>query len=156
MATHKTKKHMTEQEKEEWDKLYRFVKEKVLMYDKNQSLSRMMVLRLKGLSTNKFVENKNIQNTANYSYKTILNTFKFCIMDIQRGFASSHFSDEMHRFNYALKIVESNINNVYLRMQNVKKADEKLMGMDLPTNTHTGADYQRKTKDVPDKFEDLW
>lgn len=47
------RKRMTKQEKQDWDALYDFVKEKVLIYDKNQSLSRTMVLRLKGLLSNK-------------------------------------------------------------------------------------------------------
>lgn len=150
------RKRMTKQEKKDWDELYDFVKQKVLMYDENQSLSRTMVLRLKGLLSNKFIENGNIEDSANYSYRTILNTFKFCIVDIQRGLRSNSFSDEMHKFNYVLKIVESNINTVYVRMQQAEKSKDKTEKMDTTVATHTGASYQRKTKDVSHKFDDLW
>lgn len=150
------RKRMTKQEKQDWDALYDFVKEKVLMYDENQSLSRTMVLRLKGLLSNKFIENNNIEDSANYSYRTVLNTFKFCIVDIQRGLRSNSFSDEMHKFNYVLKIVESNINTVYVRMQQAKKSKDKTEKMDTTVATHTGASYQRKTKDISSKFDDLW
>ena len=49
-----TKKHMTQQDNIEWDALYQYVRHNVLGYDDNQSLSRSMVLRLKGLLNNKF------------------------------------------------------------------------------------------------------
>ncbi len=151
------RKRMTKQEKEDWDALYNFVKQKVLMYDENQSLSRTMVLRLKGLLSNKYIENRNIEDSANYSYRTILNTFKFCNMDIQKGFANNNFTDEMHRFNYALKIIENNINTVYLRMQRAEKAEEEIVKIDTSAATHTGAAYQRKSKDVSGSlFDDLW
>mgnify|MGYP001048863559 CR=1 FL=1 len=152
----KKRKCMTKQEKEDWDALYNFVKEKILMYDENQSLSRTMVLRLKGLLSNKFIENSNIEDSANYSYRTILTTFKFCIVDIQKGLRNHSFSDEMHKFNYILKIIENNINTVYLRMQQAEKAKNKTEKMDTSIVTHTGAEYQRKTKDVSNKFDNLW
>lgn len=152
----RTIKKMTQQEKKEWDELYEFVRSKVLMYDENQSLSREMVLRLKGLLNNKFIENKNIEDSANYSYRTIINTFKFCLPDIQRGLSSNSFKDEKHKFNYILKIVESNINTVYTRMKNAEKSVKKIESMDMKTATHTGAAYQTKTEKTSKKLNDLW
>ena len=150
------KKKMTEQEKLDWDELYCYVK-KLLNYDENQALSNAMVLRLKGLLTNKFMENNNIESTANYSYKTILNTFKFCSPDIYKALRTNSFRDEMHRFNYVLKIIEKNINTVYMRMKNAEKAKEEAKSMVIDTANHTGAEYQRKTKEVSNKLlNDLW
>lgn len=149
-------KRMTKQEKVEWEKLYEYVRHNVLGYDSNQSLSRSMVLRLKGLCTNKFMENKNQANTANYSYTVILNTFKFCNADIQKGLRTHSFSDENHKFNYILKIVESNINNVYVRMQNSAKAKEKTQSTDIPSVDYSGASYKTKTKETPTKLKNLW
>ena len=57
---------MTEEEKNAWDILYHYVKD-LLGYDENQALSTAMVLRLKGLMTNKFIENNNIKNYVNDS-----------------------------------------------------------------------------------------
>lgn len=125
-------------------------------YDENQSLSSKMALRLKGLKVNKFIENKAIADTANYSYKLILTTFKFCSVEIDRAFRSKNFKDEMHKFNYALTIVESNLNTVYTRMKNAVKAEEKTQTMDVKTATHTGASYQRKTKETSSNLEELW
>ena len=98
------RKKMTEKEKQDWENLYFHVKN-VMGYDENQSLSSTMVLRLKGLLTNKFIENNNIESTANYSYETILNAFKYSSLDIQRALRTNNFKDEMHKFNYLLKIV---------------------------------------------------
>ena len=145
------KKKMTEKEKKDWENLYFYVK-KMLGYDENQALSSTMVLRLKGLLTNKFIENGNIQDGANYSYEVILNTFKFCSPTINKALKTNSWSNEMHRFNYILKIVESNINNVYLRMKNVQKTKEEAENTTIDTANHVGADYQRKTKEVNNKL----
>lgn len=149
------KKKMTEEEKKSWENLYYYVKSNIMGYDENQALSSTMVLRLKGLSTNKFIENGNIASTANYSYDTILNTFKYCFVDIQRAFRTNTFKDEMHRFNFALKIVERNINTVYMKMKNLQKAKEEAKNTTVETPIYTGANFKPREKKA-DKFTDLW
>ena len=146
---------MTEEEKIAWENLYNYVKFNVMGYDKNQALSNTMVLRLKGLLTNKFIENKNIESTANYSYDTILSTFKFCSLDIQRALRTNNFKDETHRFNYVLKIIEKNINDVYIRMRNVEKAKEEARNIAIEVPIHTGAEFKAREK-KKDRFSDLW
>ena len=145
---------MSEKEKQDWESLYFYVKN-LLGYDENQSLSSTMVLRLKGLLTNKFMANNNIQDGANYSYEVILNTFKYCSVDIQRALGTNNFKDEMHRFNYLLKIVEKNINTVYVKMKNAEKAKEEAKNTTVEAPVHTGAEFKPKEK-VTDKFSDLW
>lgn len=148
------KKKMTEKQKQDWENLYYYVKN-LLGYDENQALSNTMVLRLKGLSTNKFIENSNVESTANYSYEVILNTFKFCSVTIQKALRTNNFRDESHRFNYILKIVENNINNVYLRMRNIDKAKEEAKSSTVEMTAHTGAEFKPKEKKI-DKFTNLW
>jgi hypothetical protein len=148
------RKKMTEKEKQDWESLYYHVKN-VMGYDDNQSLSNTMVLRLKGLLTNKFIENGNIEASANYSYETILNAFKFSSLDIQKAIRTNNFKDEMHKFNYLLKIVEKNINTVYVRMKNAEKAKEEAKNTVLEAPTHTGAEFKPREK-KKDKFTDLW
>ena len=152
----RTKKHMSQQEIEDWESLYEYVRHNVLGYDENQSLSKTMVLRLKGLSNNKFMANNNIDDTANYSYKVILNTFKFCMLDIQRGLRTVTFKDEDHKFNYILKIVESNLNTVYMRMKNAARANEKTEKVDMAAQFYNGAEYKQTEKRVSDRLNDLW
>lgn len=146
---------MTEEEKMAWDELYTYVRKNIMGYDDNQALSSTMVLRLKGLLTNKFMENNNIQSTANYSYDTILNTFKYSSIDIQRALRTNNFKDESHKFNYILKIVEKNINTVYVRMKNAEKAREEAKNTTIEAPVHTGAEFKPKEK-KKDKFTDLW
>lgn len=148
------RKKMTEKEKQDWESLYFYVKN-LLGYDEKQSLSSTMVLRLKGLLTNKFIENNNTQSTANYSYETILNTFKFCSPQIKNALRTNSWSNEMHKFNYLLKIVESNINTVYIRMKNAEKAKEEAKNTTIEAPTHTGAEFKPREK-KKDKFADLW
>lgn len=149
------RKKMTEEEKIAWDELYTYVRKNIMGYDDNQALSSTMVLRLKGLLTNKFMENGNIASTANYSYETILNTFKYSSLDIQKALRTNNFKDESHKFNYILKIVEKNINTVYVRMKNAEKAKEEAKNTTIEAPTHTGAEFKPKEK-KKDKFTDLW
>lgn len=150
------KKKMTEKERQDWESLYYYVKN-VMGYDENQALPSTMVLRLKGLLTNKFIENNNIQSTANYSYETILNTFKFCSQEIHKALKTKSWTSEQHKFNYVLKIVEGNINNVYMRMKNIEKAKEEAKNATVDTANYTGAEYQKKTKETTNKLlNDLW
>ena len=146
---------MTAEEKMAWDELYTYVKKNIMGYDDNQALSNAMVLRLKGLMTNKFMENNNIQSTANYSYETILNAFKYSSLDIQKALRTNNFKDEMHKFNYILKIVEKNINTVYVKMKNIEKAKEEAKNTTIEVPTYTGAEFKPREK-KKDKFTDLW
>ncbi len=150
------KKKMSEKDIRDWDALYQYVKQ-ILGYDENQSLSTQMVLRLKGLLTNKFMENNNTKDSANYSYETILNTFKYCSPTITKALRTNRFSNEQHRFNFVLKIVEQNINDVYLRMKNVEKAKENAKNINVETINYTSAEYQKKTIETNNKLlNDLW
>lgn len=150
------KKKMTKKEKRDWEALYFYVKN-LLGYDENQALSSTMVLRLKGLLTNKFIENGNIKDGANYSYEVILNTFKYCSQSIQKALRTNRFQNEQHKFLYITKIVENNINTVYMKMKNVEKAKEEALNTTIDTTNYTGAEYQRKTKETNNKLlNDLW
>ena len=156
MVRKKSAKHMSEDDKKYWKELYEYVRNNVMGYDENQSLSKNMVLRLKGLLTNKYMANNNIDDTANYSYQIVLNTFKFCYPDIQRGLANNSFKDENHKFSYILKIVESNLNNVYMRMKQNEKVKEKTKAMEMNAVTYSGAEYQAKTRETSKRLNDLW
>ena len=149
------KKKMTEKEKRDWENLYYYVKSNILGYDENQALSSTMVLRLKGLLTNKFIENGNIKDGANYSYEVILNTFKYCSPQIQKALRTNSWTNESHKFNYVLKIVESNINTVYMKIKNVEKAKEEALNTVVEIPIHTGAKFKPKEK-KQDKFSNLW
>ncbi len=148
-------KKMTYEENQDWEELYEYVKRNVLGYDEGQSLPEYMTVRLLGLSRGKHVANNKSVNNANYSYKTILNTFKFCYSDIQKALRTNNFKDEQHKFLYIAKIVENNINNVYLRMKNAEKAKEEAKNITVEIPNHVGAEFKPKER-KKDKFKDLW
>lgn len=149
------RKKMSKEESKDWEELYFYVKDNIMGYDENQALSKNMVLRLKGLLTGKFIENKNIKDNSSYSYKTILATFKYCRSDIEKGFHTKSFQDESHKFNYALVIVEKNINNVYIKMKNIEKAKEEAENTVIETPVYVAAEFKPREK-KKDKFSDLW
>lgn len=147
---------MTKKEQNDWDALYEYVRTNIMRYDKEQSLSNYTVARLKGLATGNFMANKNTKKNANYSFELILNTFKFCSPEIYKALRSGSFKNEQHKINYIFKIVENNINDVYVRSENIKKAKEKMETIEVNVATHTGAAYKPKERKTKDKFLDLW
>lgn len=151
------KHRMSQQEKEDWDELYQYVRSNVMGYDENQSLSKYMVIKLKGLLNNKSVANNKIENTANYSYQTVLNTFKFCMPNIQKALKTKSFKDENNKINYICAIVERNLNDVYIKMRNAKKIEEKIEYVNTDVFTYEGAKYKPKEKvKANNKFDNLW
>jgi hypothetical protein len=152
------KRHLSQKEKEDWTTLCEYVKVNIMGYDQNQSLSRQMILRLRGLSTNKFIANNNIDDTANYSYSVILNTFKYCSLKIYNGLKINSFKDENHKFNYVLKIVESNLNDVYMRTKSAEKVKEETERHDT-SNASTYVNTFKSKENNPNKnkkYDDLW
>ena len=148
-------KKMSEKEKQDWEDLYMYVKTDIMGYDENQALSKNMVLRLKGLLTNKFMENKNIQDGANYSYEVILLTFKYCSPSILKALRANSFKDEQHKFNYILKIVEKNINDVYMKIKKTEIAKEEAKNTTVEVPIYQGAEFKPKEQ-KNDRFSDLW
>lgn len=157
--------HMTEKELNEFNELYEYVKQNVMHYDENTALSRYMTLRLKGLSSGKYIERKDKERTANYSYKTILNTFKYCSFDIQRGVSRNHFKDDEGKFRYILAIVERNISTIHKRIVNIEKHNNELDKMDVtPVNGETQEQFKeynkkiqkKSTVEMRKKFKDIW
>ena len=150
-------KKMTSIEKEQWNELYEYVKKEILMYDNSQSIPSNFVLRLKGLTKGKYIDNKNIEDRANYSYKTVLYTFQICKPSIMSALTTKTFENESYKFNYICKIVENNINDVYLRLNKVKKAEENIQSLDTNVLSHNGGVYQKKTEELKNKrLSELW
>ena len=149
------RKKMSKEESQNWEELYCYIK-KLMNYDENQCLSKNMVLRLKGLSTGKFMANKNIKDNANYSYKIILLTFKYCSPSIQRALDTVSFENENHKFNYIMRIVENNINTVYIRMKNAEKAKAEAQESDVSYAANYVNMFKAKKTNSTKKLDDLW
>ena len=148
---------MTSIEKEQWDKLYQYVKKEILLYDESQSIPSNFVLRLKGLTKGKYMDNKNIEDKASYSYEIVLYTFQICKQSIMNGLSNKTFANESNKFNYICKIVENNINDVYLRVVKSKKIEENMQSLETNVLSHRGGTYQKKTEELRNnRLNDLW
>lgn len=143
---------------QDWCDLYEYVKKEIMEYSDDLKLPSFIILRLRGLANGNFMANKKQNPLANYEYKTILYTFKICKQDILAGFKTNNtkFKNEQHKFNYAMVIIESNINDMVIRLNNAKEAKQKAESINLENIYHDGAEYTTKTKKANYSLEDLW
>jgi hypothetical protein len=146
---------MTEQEKQEWDDLYMYVKNEVMGYT-SKVFPKNFVLRLKGLSEGNFVANTSLTIKATYSFKVILLTFKLCKSKINDYLSrnGSSFQSEQHKFYGIMRIVESEINNTVAMLDRRVKSEAKVEVMDVEHHSAEQAEYTTKGK-VKNKFKEL-
>lgn len=136
------------QEQEEWIELYEYVKKEILKYDDNMKLPKFLILRLKGIKDGKFIANKNTQTLGDYTFKIVLMTFKINKFEIINAISSSgKFKDEKHKINYMMAIVESKINDTYIRLNKIKKSETDGESIEVAINEDK-AIYKKKTKEV--------
>ena len=142
----------------EWKELCEYVKKEILQYDNNMKFPKYLALRLQGLKKGQHIANNNIDLQAQYDDYTILCTFKLCkqrIVDYLHDNATK-IKDERHKINLIMTIVEPEINDVYLRLKNVKKTQEQIQGEAFDNQSYEGAEYKKKTKDVNEKLKKLF
>jgi len=148
------------QEQEDWLELANYVFKEILQYETGVKFPRYLALRLKGLHKGTFMANKKQKPQANYDYKIILLTCKFCKYSILQylGPSRDKIKDERHLINTIMSFVENEINNVVLRLKNSKKAEEKTIHIELENQIHEGAEYTAKSKDknIDKELEELW
>lgn len=53
-------------------------------------------------------------------------------------------------------MVEPEINDVYIRLQQAKKKEERIQNESFENQFNQGADYTKKTKDVNDRLKNLF
>lgn len=154
---------MTDKEKQEFDKLYQYVK-KMLGYSDDMALPKFMVMRLKGLSEGKFYANHKTKSMAHYDYKTIYLTFIYCKDKIQRALQTKSFTSEQNKINYVMAIVENNINDVVIKLKNAKKNEDKMHKMEV-VDYEIKVDKQSQSNSLSNKSDnetftsltnDLW
>jgi len=154
MADIKDKK----EENKDWLELCQYVHKEILQYDSDLKFPRHLALRLRGLHSGQFMANKNAKPMASYDYKVILYTFKISKSSIMQCFIANKtkFANENHKINTLMVIIESNINDVVVRLKNAKSAKTKAENIDMGNIFHEGAEYKAKTKEVNDTLKDLW
>lgn len=147
---------MSAEEKKYWWALDDYVKHEIMGYT-DEGLNRQMVLRLKGLRYGQLIANNNSHKYANYSFETILNTFKACSVKIKNALKGKTFKDNNAKFNYIMAIIDTNIADVSKRERYAKQAKinaerKTVEQISIPMKT----EYKPKQRKNKDKFSDLW
>ena len=147
---------MTPETTKQWDSLYGYVRKEILLYDDAQSISNVGVLKLKGLRQGKDTANRATPVYANYSYETILYTFKLCKMEIMNAISGKTFKNEISKITYITKIVENNINDVYERIKKAKETKAKTETVNVDTQFHEAAEYVPNIRIENNDLKNLW
>ena len=142
----------------EWKELCEYVKKEILQYDDNMKFPKYLALRLQGLKKGQHIANNNIDDQAHYDDYTILCTFKICktkIIDYLHKNATK-IKNEQHKINLIMKIIEPEINDVYLRLRNAKRMSKHINEKTFDNQANEGAEYKKKTKNVNEKLKKLF
>lgn len=154
------KKNEKESKSQEWNDLCEYVKKQILEYDDRMKFPTYLALKLQGLKKGQYIANNNIKQQAEYDDYTILCAFKLCKTKIVNYLHnnSNKIKDENHKINLIVKMVEPEINDVYIRLQQNKQVKEKLKVASIDTQFNTTAEYQsqQKVKSVSEKLKNLW
>ena len=151
---------MTEKEKKaKEEKVFRelcdYVAKSIMGYDENQTLSKDMILRLRGLKTGQYMANKNAPSMAHYPYEIILLTFKYVKQhELDSILQSKKFNDDKHKFNYILKIIDSNINTVYNKIKKIKEEQNRVDNIEVVELPNYNNQYEKKN--LNKNFEKFW
>jgi predicted transport protein len=153
------------EEKVKWDNLYEYVRSEIMQYTQEQSLDKHFVTRLQGLRSGEYgvKHNKKVfLSKTGYPYDIILTTFKLKKQEIRSAIADkSKFTDEKHRYNFIMVIIQNSINDVYIRIKQKKQSDEKLKGKDfseyaMPVDNEYKNKTNIKENKVAGMLDGLW
>lgn len=147
-----------EKDNKDWIELCEYVKKEILEYDDNMMFPKYLALKLQGIKKGQHIANNNIEEQAHYDDKTILCTFKLCKKKIVTYLHQNEkkIQDEKHKINLILKMIEPEINDVYLRLQEAEKVRARVENGSFDNQTNNGADYVKKTKEVNEKMKKLF
>lgn len=142
-----------------WIELCEYVKKEILNYDDTMKFPKNLAIRMKGLKYGQYMANNNKNHEAMYDDYTLLCTFKLCRSRIVNYIQNNAISikDEEHRINIVMKIVESEVNDVHMRLQAAQQSKQKIQRVSFDTQTSTSAEYKKKTKEKTNKkLDDLF
>lgn len=154
-----TKKKMTEEDKRLFDMICQRFKNDIMKYDENQSLPRYLILRIKGVAEGKHIANNLIEDKANYGFDVVLNAMKVSKPAIDYAIKTVNFENEQHKINYIMKIIESNLNDVYKGMQRVRESEMNVERVDTEKILGSVVEYnpnEDKPKRKSRVAKDIW
>lgn len=157
------KKELTPEEKKnnkDFLELCSYIEKEILNYDNKQKLQKAAVLRIRGLSKGQVVANNTHEQYGEYPYEVILIAFKVYKNQIKNAISNKNFDSESKAIGYISAIVRDKLNDVYSRVINAKKSQEKIESINTEAITYQGAEYQSRNdnekNNKKNKFEDLW
>jgi hypothetical protein len=146
---------MTEEELEQFDRLYKYVKYNILNYEDNMNVSTNIVLRLRGLSTGRYYDNKDTYSRYQYTFDEVLLAFRFCTMEINRAL-KKEFENDDQKMNYICTIVENNIAEVVMYKKQQENKEYIIEHMDFQHVESNKTEYKKKEKKSNNKLKDMW
>ncbi len=147
-----------ERKDKQWTELCEYVKKEILEYDDNMKFPRYLALKLQGIKRGEHIANNDHAADANYDDYTILCAFKLCRKKIVTYLHDNEkkIKDERHRINLIMKMIEPEINDVYLRIQRAEKTKSKVEQQSFDNQFNEGAGYIKKTGEINDKMKKLF
>ena len=131
-----------EPKNKEWIELCEYVKKEILQYDDNMKFPTYLALKLQGLKKGQHIANNNIESGSCYDAYMEKNETKI--------------KDERHRINLIIKIVEPEINDVYIRLKQAQKREEKIVDTSFDNQFNNGAKYTKKTHNINERMKKLF
>lgn len=142
----------------DWIELCEYVKKEILEYDDNMKFPTYLALKLQGIKRGEHIANNSHERMANYDDLTILCTFKLCKNKILKYLRENEtkIKDEKHKINIILKIIEPEINDVYLRLIKAEKIKSNVENNNFDSQFNQAAEYTKKSKNVSEKLKELF
>lgn len=152
---------MTENEKQDWKELCKYIEKNIFNYDDNQHLQKNAILRLRGALNGKMYANNKTKNNGNYSPKILLIAFTINKNKILHAIKNKDFESEENKMAYCLAIIRDSLNSVYEHIQEAERAKKKTECVDTSIMDYIGKEYREQTvseltQKSPKKFEELW
>ena len=151
-------RNIKKEENGQWNELCDYVKKEILEYDDNMKFPQYLALKLQGIKRGEHIANNNHTAKANYDDYTILCTFKLCKKKIVTYLHENekNIQGERHRINLIVKMIEPEINDVYLRIQRAEKTKSKVEQQTFDNQSNESAGYVKKTKEINEKMKKLF
>jgi hypothetical protein len=145
----KEDKSLLSEENKEWDAVYQYFRKEILGLDESKPLDQHTIKRLLGLRLGQYYPSGN--NTRilqrGYEFSTILITLKVIKSKVIPYMATANFANGKHKTDSIMRFITGEINDVYKRLENQKKSNDKLE-KDVVVETF---DYKSKLKEQKKK-----
>lgn len=115
-------------EQEDFDKVYKYIKNNLLHYPEHISFTEFQIRKLKGLRDGKSLLRKGEKQQYNgYSFHIIYLTLLYKSQDIKRILATKKFDREENKIDYIISVIANSVHGVYVKMKEKEEANKRLI-----------------------------